>query len=187
MKNIDKAEQTMIENLEKNYGKSLNEWINIVIVSGLKKHGEIVKYLKSEHEFTHGYAGLVAHKVLRSDAASGGGDDKLINEQYKNKAELKKIYDIIIKEISQFGPELEISPKKAYVSLRVKRQFALIQPSTKSRLDIGINLKGTETTERLESSGSWNIMCSHRVRLTNESEVDSELIGWLRSAFEKVK
>lgn len=184
---MDKAEQTMITNLENKTGKSLDRWINIVKTSNLKKHGEIVKFLKTEHMFTHGYAGLVAHKVLKSDAASAGGEYKLISDQYKNKEELKIIYNKLIQELEQFGNELEIAPKKAYVSLRRKRQFALIQPSTKTRIDLGINLKGIDPVGRLESSGSWNIMCSHRVRITSESDIDAELINWLKEAWERVK
>ena len=38
----------MIENLRKNTGKSLEEWISIVKKTGIEKHGEIIKYLKSE-------------------------------------------------------------------------------------------------------------------------------------------
>ena len=91
-----------------------------------------------------------------------------------------------MKEISKFG-EVEISPKKAYVSLRGKKQFALIQPSTKTRLDVGINSKELEITERLEKSGSFNSMCSHRIRLTDATEVDNELIGWLKAAYEEAK
>ena len=74
--------------------------------------------------------------------------------------------------------------KKTYVSLRRNKQFAILQPSTKTRFDVGINLKGTEATDRLEPSGSFNGMVSHRVRLHSLDEVDAELIGWLKEAYE---
>jgi hypothetical protein len=48
----------------------------------------------------------------------------------------------------------------------------------------GLNLKGVATTERLEASGSFNSMVSHRVRVGKKSEVDWELIGWLRQAYD---
>ena len=70
------------------------------------------------------------------------------------------------------------------VTVGDNKQFGLIQPSTKTRVDVGLNLKGTAPTERLEASGSFNAMVSHRVRLASVDEVDGELIGWLRQAYE---
>ena len=59
---MDEAAKIMIEILQKNTGKSLEDWVGIVKASGAVKHGEIIKFLKSEHGFTHGFANLVAHK-----------------------------------------------------------------------------------------------------------------------------
>ena len=76
-----------------------------------------------------------------------------------------------------------MAPKKTYVSLRRKKQFALIQPSTKTRVDLGINLKGKNPGGRLEASGSFNAMVSHRVRLESPGDVNAEVVGWLKEAF----
>ena len=97
---------------------------------------------------------------------------------------LRPIYDKIIAAVQSFGDDVEVSPKKAYVSLRRSKQFGIIQPSTKTRVDVGINLKGRDATDRLENSGSFNAMVSHRVRLAEAGDVDEELIGWLRDAYE---
>jgi len=80
--------------------------------------------------------------------------------------------------------DVEVSPKKAYVSLRRNKQFAIVQPSTKTRVDIGVNLKAAKETARLEPSGSFNSMVSHRVRVTDRVDIDKELIGWLKQAYE---
>jgi len=178
-------EDSMIKNLEEKFGKSLPEWISIVSKSGLKKHKEIVDYLKSEYGFTYGYANLVAHKSLKSDAGSAASADDLVEQQYsKGKESLKPIYDDLITFIKGFGDDVELAPKKAYVSIRRKKQFAIIQPSTKTRLDIGLNLKGKAPLGRLEESGSFNAMCSHRIRLAGENEVDEEIIIWIKEAYQ---
>jgi predicted transport protein len=185
MSSPEQAAQKMIDNLKANTGKDLSHWIKVVNKSGLGKHGEIVKMLKTDHGFTHGYATLVAHKAKQSDAGSSADDD-LITAQYSGpKESLKPIYDSLMKEISKFGKDVELAPKKAYVSIRRKKQFAIIQPSTKTRVDVGINLKGTDPKGRLEESGSFNIMVSHRVKVENKSEVNKELIGWLKKAYEE--
>lgn len=178
-------EDTMIKNLKEKYGKSLEEWVEVVKKTGIQKHGEIIKFLKSEHGFTHGFANLVSMKARGTDSASADSADSLVDDQYKGKESLRPIYEKLIGEIKKFGNDVEVAPKRAYVSLRRKKQFALVQPSTKTRLDIGINLKGFEATERLEASGSFNAMCSHRVRTSETGDIDNDLISWLRQAYDQ--
>lgn len=177
-------EDQMIKNLEDKTGKKFSEWIKIVKKSKLTKHGEVLKLLKEEHGLTHGYANLIAHKAKGSDAGSAkdAGED-LVEQQYKGKEGLKPIYDKIIKQIQAFGKDVELAPKRAYVSVRRKKQFALIQPSTKTRLDIGVNLKGVAPQGKLEASGSFNAMCSHRIKIEKPSDVDAKVVSWLKRAY----
>ncbi len=86
--------------------------------------------------------------------------------------------------VTRFGEDVEISPKKAYVSLRRRKQFGLIQPSTRARVDVGLNLASAKATIRLEKSGSFNAMVSHRVRLSVAEDVDEQLIAWLQRAYQ---
>lgn len=177
---------TMIANLKDKTGKDLAAWKKLVAKSGCAKHGEIVKWLKTEHGMTHGFANLVAHKHLASDAGSAGSDVDLVAAQYSAKKEaLRPIYDKLAKAVQKFGKDVELSPKKAYVSLRRSKQFGLIQPSTATRVDLGLNLKGEPAGERLEASGSFNSMCSHRVRLSSAKDIDAEVIAWLREAYDR--
>jgi predicted transport protein len=175
---------SMVANLAEKTGKSLPAWLKITRASGLEKHGQIVKLLKSEHGVTHGFANLIAHETLRAGGPEAGEVD-LVEAQYSGpKAALRPIYEALVKRIQAFGEDVEIAPKKTYVSLRRSKQFGLIQPSTKTRLDVGINSKDSLPTARLEASGSFNAMVSHRVRVTAVDEVDDELVGWLRQAYE---
>lgn len=165
-------------------GKSLEEWIKIVQRQKLDKHKAIMDFLKQDHGFTHGYANFVALKARSADAASHDDADLLIN-QYKGKEVLKPIYDELIKKISKFGNDITITPKKDSVSLIRKKQFALIKPATKTRVDLGLKLKDKPTTDRLGNSGPFGAMCTHRVQLTDKKEVDKELLEWLKEAYEK--
>lgn len=176
-------EETMIANLEEKTGKPFSHWISVVKKSGLEKHGEIIKMLKTDHDFTHGYANLVAHKARQSDAGSADDAD-LVAAQYKGKEDLRPFYDALMKAVGKFGKDVEVAPKRAYVSLRRKKQFAIIQPSTKTRLDIGLNLKGVEAEGKLEAAGSWNSMCSHRIRIESAADIDKKVIAWLKQAYE---
>ncbi len=182
---VEDATQSMIANLKEKTGKSLDQWVKIAKDSKLTKHGEIVKHLKEEHGLTHGYANLVVHTALQSSAGAAENTADLVEVQYSGaKAGLRPTYDALLKKIHAFGKDVDVAPKKAYVSIRRSKQFALIQPSTATRLDIGIQLKGEKPTARLEASGSFNAMVSHRVRVEKAGDVDAELIGWLKRAYE---
>jgi hypothetical protein len=184
MPDQDPAIAKMEANIAEKTGRPVADWIGVVRKSGLQKHGEIVKFLKTDHSFTHGYANLVAHQALKSSAAHQDEAD-LVAAQYAGpKAGLKPVYDKLIKAAKALGADLEIAPKKTYVSLRRKKQFALVQPSTKTRVDLGINLKGKEPAGRLEASGSFNAMVSHRVRLESAKDVDAEVKRWLEEAYD---
>jgi Domain of unknown function (DUF5655)/Domain of unknown function (DUF4287) len=175
--------QSMIANMEAKTGKPLDAWLKHVSTLNLAKHGEIVKHLKSEHGVTHGFANLIAHSALKSAAAFSEGD--LVAAQYAGKkADLRPIYDRLANLVEGLGNDVELAPKKAYVSVRRKKQFAIFQPSTATRLDVGLNLKGQTPTDRLEASGSFNAMVSHRVRLESTSDVDDEIEAWLRAAYD---
>ena len=183
----EEALATMRSNLKQKTGKTLPQWLKLVKASKLEKHGQIVKLLKADHEVTHGFANLIAHEALDSltpgSAQSKPGD--LVEKQYSGKkSAVRPIYEALLKVITKLGKDVEVSPKKAYVSLRRNKQFALIQPSTATRVDVGFCMKGEPTTARLEASGSFNSMCSHRVRISSIKDIDAELKRWLKQAYQ---
>lgn len=176
--------QKMIANLEEKTGKPLATWKKLLARKNFEKHGEMVKFLKTEHGVTHGFANLIAHEA-RGSAAQHSPTDDLISAQYAGaKADLKPIYDKLIQAISKFGGDVEISPKKTYVSLRRKKQFALIKPATRTRVDIGIQLKGDPAKGRLTPCKSAS-MTSHQVSIEDTKGVDKELLSWLKDAYER--
>ena len=182
---LKQAELSQIKNLEEKTGKKIEEWVKIANSSGFEKHGEIVNFLKTIHDIGHGYANMIVHYAKQSHAGAETNETDWITEQYKGKENLKPWYDELMKQISTFGNDVEVSPKKAYVSLRRKKQFAILQPSTKTRFDIGLNIKGQNPESRLEAAGSWNAMCTHRVKLEDEKGIDKELISWIRKSYDQ--
>lgn len=181
---MDKATQTMIENLQMNTGKTLEQWTHIVKKENFAKHGEVIKFLKENYGLTHGFANLIAHKAKGSDADSAENKNELIELQYKGKEHFKPLYDKLLHEIQMFGGDFEIAPKNAYVSLRRKKQFAILQPATKTRFEVGIILKGLEPKGKLEAINAPNAMCSHRINLEDIKDIDKEVIGWLKTAYD---
>jgi hypothetical protein len=182
---VEEATANMIRNLEEKTGKPLAEWVKIARGLGDLKHGAIVAALKAKHGLGHGYANLVAHSAVGVLSEGKAVGDDLVAAQYQGeKAALRPLHDRLVTEVQRFGRDIEVSAKKAYVSLRRSKQFAILQPSTKTRLDVGLNLKGVKAAGRLEASGSFNAMVSHRVRVETAADIDAELVRWLKQAYD---
>lgn len=171
----------MIDNMPAKTGKSLEEWKTILKKKAFSKHSEGVKFLKAAHGVTHGFANTI---VTLSKEEHNTSED-LVAAQYTGKDQLKPIYDQLITLVKTLGNDVTVTPKKASVSIIRKRQFLLIKPATKTRIDLGFKLKDKPTTERLENSGPFGTMCTHRVRLTTASEIDEELKAWINEAYER--
>ena len=191
MATVEEGLQALIRNIEAQYGKSLDEWMALVKASGKTKHSEIISMLKTDYAMTHGSANRIALIARGADAASIAKDAAARNsdpvtELYSGaKAGLKPLHDRIVAIIESFGDDIEVAPKKGYVSIRRKKQFCMIQPTTATRIDVGIILKETEAAGKLELSGSFNSMFSHRVRVGNLEDASEDLANWLKRAYEQ--
>jgi predicted transport protein len=170
-------EQSLLEKT----GKSLNHWLNVVAASGKVKHGEIVSFLKEHHGFGHGFANFVGHKFNKSDA--GSADYDLVDSQYKGKENLFPIYEKLLDFITSLGEDITIAPKKDSVSFIRKKQFALVKPASKIRVDLGLKLKNAQLSGKLENSGPFGAMCTNRIQIANLEDIDAETVSWLREAY----
>ena len=185
---LDKARATQIANIQKKTGKSLDELRKLIEKSGLVKHGEIRDMLKEKLGLGHGDANSLVHYARQTDGqsaaeAAGASTDDVLDGIYAGaKAPLRPIHDALMKEIDRFGA-FEIAPKKGYVSLRRKKQFAMIGPATNTRVEVGLNMKGVKGTERLAELPPGQ-MCQYKVKLTAQADVDAQLVGWIRKAYD---
>lgn len=185
---MDKALATQLANIEKRTGKPLAALAGIVKASGLTRHGEIRDMLKKDLGMGHGDANTLVHHVLQSDGASaaeaaGRSESDVVDDIYTGpKQALRPIHDRFMAAIAPFGP-FEVAPKKGYVSLRRKKQFAMIGPATNSRVEVGLNMKDVPGTARLAVQAPGG-MCQYKVKLTDPGEVDAELLAWVRRAFD---
>lgn len=189
MSSLDKAVQTQLDNIQKKTGKSLMELSAIAKKSGLSKHGELRDMFKEKFGLGHGDANTLVHHVLRSDgtsAAQGKSTDTVLDEIYTGaKAAQRPIHEALMKYIHKFG-EFEVAPKKGYVSLRRKKQFAMIGPKTNTRFEVGLNAKDLKKSPRLVEQPKGS-MCNYIVALTDAKEVDAELIAWIKSAYQEAE
>lgn len=180
---IAKAVENQLKNIETRSGKSIAELRAILRESGKAKHGELVAHLKETLGMGHGDANaVVKHHLNEEQGGPKGGDDALAEIYTGPKAELRGLHDQLLGEIQNWGA-FEIAPKKGYVSLRRGKQFAMVGPATAKQIEIGLNMKGVEGTDRLKAQAPGG-MCTHKVRIADAAEVDAELLDWIKTAFD---
>lgn len=184
MSSVDKAYETQLTNIQKRTGKTLEQLYALIRKSGLAKHGEIRDLLKRDLGLGHGDANTLTHFFLQAaEPSAAKPSSDVLDEIYSgSKAELRPVHEKVMGAIHKLG-EFEIAPKKGYVSLRRKKQFAMVGPASKGRVEVGLNMKGVKGTARLVEQPAGG-MCQYKVYLTDAKEVDKELMGWIKQAFE---
>ncbi len=181
MSTVEEQIANQIANIEKATGRTLAGWLELIRGSGLEKHGQIVSMLKDEHGLTHGNANTLALKAREAAAGGPQSDTDLVDSHYAGRnAALKPLYHAVLAKVNTFGPDIELAPKKTYVSLRRRKQFALVGPAA-GELEVCLVLPGAEANPRLKPTTG---MGTHKVRISDESGLDDELVGWLREAYE---
>jgi hypothetical protein len=178
---VEDAQQQQLRNIEQATGRSIEEWIEIIRAAGHTRHGEIVSWLKAEHGLSHGTAHRLA---LTAIAASSGPPPANVEDALYDgpRAALRPIHRAIMDAVNVLGGDVETSPKKGYLSLRRRRQFAMVQPAAR-HVDVGLILPGEAPSSRLEAAKTFNALFTHRVRVHSVAEVDDQLVGWLRLAY----
>lgn len=186
----------VLANLEAKSGHPPTHWIavlreqfpEVAAGNGVKRKDRI-DWLKREHGLGHVTAAILVDKATEPDDYEEPSDAALLEAQYAGaKAALRPIHDRLIELARGLGVDVRIEARQTYVSLARIHQFAVIQPSTRTRVDLGLKLGDTPATDRLQPAGSFGSgNTSHRVALTSPADVDAEVLGWLQDAYSRIK
>lgn len=176
---MEQALQSMIDNMPEKTGKSLEQWFGVLSAESFEKHMQGVTILKQKHGVSHGFANTIVTLYRQQNEQ----EQDLVSLQYKGKENLKPIYDKLHAIMAAFGQDVVVTPKKSSVSFIRKHQFALIKPATKSRIDLGLKIKGQDPQGRLEGSGPFGTMCTHRIQIKALEDVSTEVESWLLKAY----
>jgi hypothetical protein len=177
--------QAYVDNIKAKTGKTPDDFARLARKRGLAQHGEIVAWLKAEYGLGHGHANAIAAVLLKSDTRKESSEKRL-DRLFSGKKNLwRAACEEIIAQVTQLGPDVVVSVNETYVSLvRGKKKFAILQPSSAERIDIGIKLRGAKPEGRFEAAGSWNSMVTHRVRVSERKKLDAEMISWVKRAYD---
>ena len=182
MATVEQGLAAQVRNIEATYGRSIDDWIALIGTSGRARHGEIVAWLKSEHGLTHGAANRVALVALAATGPKPALADPEEALYPDGRRVLLPVHAGLMEAIRSLGPDIEVAPKKGYLSLRRRKQFAMIKPAA-NHVDLGLVLPGRAVGDRLESAATFNALFTHRVRVHSVDEIDPELRGWLADAY----
>jgi hypothetical protein len=180
MSSLDQAVATQIRHIEAKTGLSLAALQQAVAAAGLAKHGEKRSWLMEHHGLGYGDANTVV--TLAAQAPGLNAEDPLALIYTGAKAPLRALHEHITAIVDGFGA-YEKAPKKTTVSLRRKKQFALLGPATKDQIEIGINHKDLPAHPRLKLMPPGG-MCPYTVRVASAAEVDADVQRWLRAAYD---
>jgi hypothetical protein len=181
MSSLDQAYSTQLKNIQTKTGQTLDQLYAFIQKSKLAKHSEVRAMLKRDLGLSYGDANMLALHYFKSNQQTPSGDP--LDEIYSGaKADLRPIHDKLMSAINKLG-EFEIAPKKGYLSLRRKKQFAMIGPATQARIEVGLNMKGVKPTVRLIAQPAGG-MCQYKVYVLTAKEVDKEIIGWIKQAYD---
>lgn len=185
---------TQLRNIQARTGMTIAQLHAAVATSGASKHGERRSWLMERFKLGYGDANTVVHFIDKAlpDLGGGGGAppavvpgadaDPLATLYTGPKAGLRSLHEAVMACVRGFGA-FEEAPKKSYVSLRRKKQFAMVGPATKDSVEIGLNAKDLPAHPRLKVQPPGG-MCQATTRITSAADVDDMLAGWLQQAYD---
>lgn len=185
------ASLNQLRNIQARTGKSIAELHALLDGTGLAKHGEKRTWLMDNLGLGYGDANAVVGAQgkdlsgLEGDAPAApehAAGDPLDAIYTGAKAHLRSVHEAVIAAVDTIG-DYEKAPKKAYVSLRRKKQFAMVGPATKDLVEIGLNAKGLPESARLKTMPAGS-MCAYTLRIGSAKDVDAELKRWLKAAYD---
>ncbi|MFM9878218.1 MAG: DUF4287 domain-containing protein [Rhodoglobus sp.] len=177
--------QAYLDSIKQKTGLEAADFRRLAADKGLldAKASEVVAWLKEEYGLGQGHA-MALFATFKDRPAASDRIDKLFSGA---KARWRPAVDELIVTLAEHGA-VGTAPTDTYLSLlKGKAKFAVLA-TTADRLDVGIKLRDASvaaTSPRVEQSGSWNAMVTHRVRVTDPAQIDDELVGWLRAAYDQ--
>lgn len=186
-KTSGEIEQEFIEGLKTTTGKDLKQWLKIIEGAGLQKRNEVVDWLKNGQGFGHMNASLLAGIFANDGKPVYDSEANLLNAQFEKCLDMRPLYEHLHRAILHWDPTAVFLPKKTYVSIGKKREFAAVNIK-KGELRLGMDLGDAPFSGILEKSKLTGPMAriSHMVIIRSEADVNSLLFEWLKQADQRV-
>jgi len=177
--------QWIADLLQRRTGENLEVWNARVRDSGIGDEAGLRSWLAEQGVSDYPQSLLVMERFGYPDFLVASADE-LLGGQYRDRPQLRPILEALLTHAAALG-QITVQVRKGYVSLvSPRRTFAAIQATTKTRVDLGLRLANREPSGGLESAaGMGSGQVSLRVALRTLDDVDDEVEGWMRLAYEE--
>jgi len=177
--------QAYLDTIKAKTGKTPEDFRVLAAQKGLTRYPEIMAWLKADFGLGQGHANVIAQLLAHADEPKVTSDERIDRLFSGGKQKWRKDYDALVAQLAGFGEDVRAAPTNTYISLlRRGKKFAIIEPAAADHMDIGIKLKGAAPGGRFTAAGSWNAMVTHRVRISDASQIDGEVLDWLKQAYD---
>jgi hypothetical protein len=187
--------QDWVATLPEKTGRTLEQWVQLVVESGPAETKARREWLKKEHHLGTNSAWWIVDKAESKDGTWDDDPEAYLEAAAGyveamfagGKAGLRPLYDRLLRLALGVGPDVKACPCKTIVPLYRNHVFAQLKPTTRTRLDLGLALKGVEAPERLIDTGgaAKGDRLTHRIPIQCEADIDDEVQCWLRAAYER--
>ncbi|HEY5009487.1 MAG TPA: DUF4287 domain-containing protein [Caulobacteraceae bacterium] len=173
---------TIRAGLERDTGKSMDEWVAIVRTCPEEGHRARLKWLKDHHGLLQNRASQVLSEAFGSRMA-WSEPDKLIEALWTDPAS-RTIFQAIDAAARQPNEVIQTA-RKGYTAWSRKVQFAAARPIKGGKAMLGLAVP-PDTGARLEApkNESWSERLKARVLLSSPAEVDAEIEALLKEAWQ---
>jgi hypothetical protein len=173
---------TVVANCESNTGQTLPRWVSLAKKARVRDAKEARAWAKAQ-----GLSVVYQSAVVEALFPSTGGEDAMVDAQYSGAKEaLRPIYDALVAAVRALGQDIEVMPRKSQVTFSRATSFAVVRPATRDRVDVALKLHGETPTSRLVlDPKAMKSDPSHVVGVNAVKDVDQELRGWLRKAYDR--
>lgn len=185
-KTSGEIEKEFIDGLKDSTGQDLSSWLNEIKASGIEKRNDIINLLKTESGFGHMNASLLSGIYLNGGKPVYGDTSELLENQFAKAETMRPLYESFVEFVQNAFPNATVLPKKTYVSILEKREFAAINIK-KSELRIGFDLGDKPFDELVTKSKLTGPMprISHQMVLTDKSQLSAEIIQLLQDSYNR--
>jgi hypothetical protein len=187
--------QKWVAELKPKTGRSLDEWSAHIRKDGPKDLAARREWLKTKYKVGTNTAWWLAERADGQPTWDETPEAYLaiaptyVDEMFAGgKAHLRPLADALMRLALEVAPDIKFCPCKTIIPFYREHVVAQIKPATNTRIDLGLSLgPDVPFTPRLKDTGGLKKKdrITHKIEIARPEDIDVEVEGWLKAAYER--